>query len=237
MFYLYLKKHNTTNLNYVGYTGQDPYTYKGSGTHWKRHIKKHGYDVTTIVLYETPFIEDIEELGLYYSDLWNIVESTDYANLKQEAGGGGYLSDETKAKIGAVHKGKTLSDETKAKIGAANKGKTPSDETKTKTKMRSAKLKMSDETKAKMSASHKGRTHSDEHKAKIGAASKGKTLSDEHKAKIGVANKGRNHSDETKAKISAALKGESTCPHCGKTDGTNVMNRHHFNNCKLKPTI
>ena len=100
VIYLYLKQHNTTGLKYLGQTKQDPYNYKGSGKHWKRHVKKHGYDVTTVILYETPFIEEIKELGLYYSDLWNIVDSKEFANLKPEGGDGGSHghSDETKKK-------------------------------------------------------------------------------------------------------------------------------------------
>jgi len=153
--YLYLKQHNITGLKYLGQTSKDPFDYKGSGKHWKLHISKHGYDVSTTILYETPYMEEISEQGLYYSDLWNIVGSPEFANLKPESGEGGIHSGEIIAKIAAGNKGRTHSEEAKAKISAANKGKTLSDET--KTKISASKLKMSDETKAKMSVALKGR--------------------------------------------------------------------------------
>ena len=43
MFYLYIKTHSKTGLKYLGYTQKkDPFSYTGSGTYWKRHLKKHG---------------------------------------------------------------------------------------------------------------------------------------------------------------------------------------------------
>lgn len=39
--YLYLKTHNKTGLKYLGKTvSVDPHLYQGSGTIWRRHIKK-----------------------------------------------------------------------------------------------------------------------------------------------------------------------------------------------------
>jgi len=168
--YLYLKQHNTTGLKYLGQTIRDPFVYKGSGTRWINHIKKHGYDVTTIVLYETPYMEEIREMGLYYSDLWNIVKSKEFANLIQERGEGVRSTEETKAKIRAALKGRTLSDEHKAKISASKKGKTHTIE-----------------SKKKMSNKLRGKTLSDEHKAKIAAKQKGRTLSDETRYKMRTA--------------------------------------------------
>lgn len=90
MYYLYHKVHNITGLNYLGHTKRDPNRYQGSGKYWKRHIEKHGYDVTTKILFESNSIKEINEKGKYYSDLWNIVESPNWANLKQEEGDGGF---------------------------------------------------------------------------------------------------------------------------------------------------
>ena len=76
MIYLYVKTHNVTGLKYLGKTHRkDPIKYKGSGTHWRRHIQKYGYDVTTEILFKSEDIDQIKKLGLYYSNLWNIVES------------------------------------------------------------------------------------------------------------------------------------------------------------------
>lgn len=101
MYYLYVKTHNHTKLKYLGFTRQDPYKYKGSGTYWKRHLKIHGNDITTIILAECQTKSEIEELGKYFSDKWNIVKSESWANLKEESGDGGSSprTDETKEKI------------------------------------------------------------------------------------------------------------------------------------------
>lgn len=87
--YLYVKTHNITGLKYLGSTSQDPHKYKGSGIYWNLHIKKHGNDVNTKILgiYETN--KELKPIGIYYSKLWNIVESEEWANLTEEAGYGG----------------------------------------------------------------------------------------------------------------------------------------------------
>ena len=90
--YLYVKTHNKTGLKYLGKTVcKDPHKYPGSGTVWIRHLKKHGYDYTTEILLETDNKEELVTQGIYYSNLWNIVESTEWANLKKESGDGGGL--------------------------------------------------------------------------------------------------------------------------------------------------
>lgn len=89
MIYLYLKTHRKTGLKYLGKTSRDPYEYEGSGTHWLRHIKKYGNDVDTEILKECKDNAEVKHWGLHFSELWNIVESTDWANLKPELGDGG----------------------------------------------------------------------------------------------------------------------------------------------------
>ena len=88
--YLYLKTHNVTGLKYLGKTEKDPFKYQGSGKHWTRHINKHGYDVTTEILFETTDKEEFKKVGLEYSKKWNIVESKEFANLMEETGTGGF---------------------------------------------------------------------------------------------------------------------------------------------------
>lgn len=91
MIYLYVKTHNKTGLKYLGKTkSKDPHIYRGSGKLWTNHIKKHGYDVTTEILFQSESNEEIKQQGLYYSKLWNIVESKEWANLKEESGDGGF---------------------------------------------------------------------------------------------------------------------------------------------------
>ena len=105
--WLYIKQHNITGLKYFGKTIFDPIDYKGSGIVWTRHLEKHGNDVSTIW---TQLFEDaisIKEYALKFSLENNIVESKEWANLKQEDGHmGGYygqVSDEIKRKFSRIN--------------------------------------------------------------------------------------------------------------------------------------
>lgn len=88
MHRLYVKTHNKTGLKYLGFTKQNPNKYLGSGKYWKYHLKKHGVDIATEIIgtYETK--EELSSAGKYYSDLWDIVNSNDWANLMPEVGDG-----------------------------------------------------------------------------------------------------------------------------------------------------
>ena len=98
--YLYKKTHNKTGLQYLGKTtSKNPHKYQGSGIRWANHIKSHGYDVTTEILRECQTNEEVKEWGKYYSELWNVVESSEWANLKPEYGEGGSTSEMVKKAI------------------------------------------------------------------------------------------------------------------------------------------
>lgn len=102
IYYLYVKTHRITGLNYLGQTRQNPYTYSGSGIYWKNHLAAHGKEHDTKIIKECHTKENIKVWGEHYSKLWNVVESKDWANLKPENGeGGAYfghrMSAETKA--------------------------------------------------------------------------------------------------------------------------------------------
>jgi hypothetical protein len=98
--YLYKKTHKVTGLKYLGTTNsKNPYRYKGSGTYWRHHCDKHGYDIDTEILFETDSKEELKSKGIYYSELWNVVDSKEWANLKPEEGnGGGYVAGSESAK-------------------------------------------------------------------------------------------------------------------------------------------
>jgi hypothetical protein len=87
---LYVKTHRKTGLKYLGKTtSADPCVYKGSGTRWTRHLNKHGDDVDTeIIRWCTP--DSIKYWGIYFSNLWNVVEDDNWANLRPEIGDGGF---------------------------------------------------------------------------------------------------------------------------------------------------
>lgn len=88
-YHLYVKTHRKTGLKYLGYTSnKNPHAYLGSGKYWKLHLRKHGNDVETLVLHECSNKDEIITLGKHYSELWNVVESNEWANLKPEEGDG-----------------------------------------------------------------------------------------------------------------------------------------------------
>jgi hypothetical protein len=85
-----IKTHNITHLKYLCYTQKkDHDRYKGSGKLWKRHIKEHGYDVKTEVIYQTESYEEFIKIAKEYSEKYNVVEDSSWANLKIEEGDGG----------------------------------------------------------------------------------------------------------------------------------------------------
>ena len=117
MIYLYVKQHTKTKLKYFGKTTRDPYKYLGSGLHWKRHITKHGLEhVKTCQVWCFENQEKCTKFALEYSKINNIIESNEWANLKDEDGLMGWG-------IGNKHNlGKTLSEDTKQKISKSHSG-------------------------------------------------------------------------------------------------------------------
>jgi hypothetical protein len=118
IYSLYIKTHNITGLKYLGQTIKDPFVYRGSGTYWLRHIKKHNNMVSTEVLSRCKNKEELEVCGLFFSKLFNVVDSTEWANLKPETGDGGSgpKSEETKRKMSKSNKGRKRSEATRLKM-------------------------------------------------------------------------------------------------------------------------
>jgi hypothetical protein len=92
MIYLYLKTHNKTKKKYLGKTVKDPYKYFGSGTYWKEHLRRYGYDVITEILFQTESKEELRSKALYYSQMWDVANSPEFANTIPEMGDGGDTS-------------------------------------------------------------------------------------------------------------------------------------------------
>lgn len=85
-----IKTHNITGLKYLCYTQkEDHITYRGSGKLWKRHIKEHGYDVKTEVIFQSELYEDFVKVAKEYSEKYDVVANASWANLKTEEGDGG----------------------------------------------------------------------------------------------------------------------------------------------------
>ena len=97
LYYLMIKEIEETGLRYLCKRkyipdSNDHILYKGSGVYWKRVLKAHPeYNIKTTVLglYDK---DEIREYGSYYSTLYNIVESKEWANLMPETGDGGDTS-------------------------------------------------------------------------------------------------------------------------------------------------
>jgi hypothetical protein len=85
--YLYIKQHKITGLKYFGKTSKkDPYTYLGSGKYWRRHLKVHGCEIETTNVWTFENGDDCEKFALEFSNVNNIVESKEWANLRPENG-------------------------------------------------------------------------------------------------------------------------------------------------------
>jgi len=114
--YLYKKTHRITGLMYLGKTtAKDPHSYSGSGKYWKAHLNKHGFDYETEILKECVTNDEVKQWGEYYSELWNIVESSDWANLKSESGDGGDSGPIGRNKISKAQTGRKHTSEENAR--------------------------------------------------------------------------------------------------------------------------
>lgn len=96
IYHLMVKTHKTTGLKYLCQTSQINYIkYSGSGKYWKDHIRIHGKFIDTQLLISCESREELTKWGLYYSELWNIINEVDlngkkvWANLTPESGTGG----------------------------------------------------------------------------------------------------------------------------------------------------
>jgi len=87
IIYLYKKTHRITGLKYLGKTSKNPYKYLGSGLNWIQHIKEYGKEIDTEILKECNSNEEVSFWGRYYSDLWNVSTSNEWANIIPETGG------------------------------------------------------------------------------------------------------------------------------------------------------
>jgi len=85
---LLVMTHNKTGLKYFCKTTRmdDLHKYRGSGLHWKRHLKKHGRDVSVGVLGFYGDKERCTQAALNFSKENDIIASDQWANLIDENG-------------------------------------------------------------------------------------------------------------------------------------------------------
>lgn len=199
MYYLMIKTHNKTGLKYLCKTEQSNYEkYPGSGKYWKRHLKEHGHDFRTELIYSSNDLEEFNIVCVEMSNLYNVVESDEWANLIIETGLDGTLglnhTDETKEKIGEASKNRKrspLSDLTKSKLSEALKGKP-------------------------MQCSLKGHAKSETHRKNLSEALKGKS-----------ANFSEDGLERMRASVSKRQKIKYRCSICGKMGNAANIGRYH----------
>lgn len=99
--YLIIKQHKITKLKYLCKTNcKNPLLYNGSGIYWKSHIKKHGTEhIITLWFKLYDEIYDLVNAAITLSNINNIVESNEWANLKPENGLDGGTTSEQQKKI------------------------------------------------------------------------------------------------------------------------------------------
>lgn len=94
MHILMIKRCLTTGLMYLCKTSskwKNPYTYVGSGKRWLNHIKAHQSWIITCIIGEYDTKEELQQWGEYYSSQFDIVNSSNWANLTPERGNGGLI--------------------------------------------------------------------------------------------------------------------------------------------------
>lgn len=181
--------HNVTGLKYFCKTSdlRNVYNYKGSGLYWKKHLNKHGKDVTVGVMGFYTDYQRCRNAALKFSQENDIVNSDAWANLVLENGTDGALNGSDNPFYGKSHTPEMTEHLRQQKIGkSVNKG-----------------AYRSPENRAKISASLKGRKN-----PAVSQALTGRKLSEETCKKISIAGKGRKHSMETKQKLSQMAKAQ-----------------------------
>jgi hypothetical protein len=121
---LLVQTHNVTGLKYFCKTNDlaKAHWYKGSGIVWKRHLKKHGNNVTTGIMGLYLERQRCVEAALEFSRANNIVASKEWANLVEENAETGAQGGDKHPMFGRPHpqKGTTTSKLKGRYVGALN---------------------------------------------------------------------------------------------------------------------
>ena len=164
MITLYIKTHRITGLKYFGKTERDdPFKYKGSGLLWRRHIKKHGYDIDTEIYFQTESEEEAIREAVIFSKVNDIVNSDLWANLTDENGIGGWVKGSPNPGVSKALKGVPKSKEHIENAAKPRRGK----------------------HYPNISKALKGISFTLERCEKISKALNGRILTDEHRENIG----------------------------------------------------
>ena len=202
IFYVYAYIRSKDSIN--GKAGTPYYIGKGKGKRMydKRHSINLPKNESFIVILESN-LSEIGALALerrYIKWFGRIDNNTGILRNRTDGGEGSsgiIVSEDTKYKISAIHKGRKRSEETRKKMSESHKNMTEE----TRKKMSDAKKKMSVETKLKIGEYNKNKYVSEETRKKISDSLKGKTHSEETRKKISDSLKSKSRSEETKKKM------------------------------------
>lgn len=203
--YLYIKQHKITGLKYFGKTIQDPLRYKGSGVFWTRHIKKHGKDqIDTIWCELFTNREDCVEFAEFFSEVADIVKSSEWANLITEDGIDGFGSEQSKS----IQRARVI-----------NKSH----------HLLSGEIQRKYQNSLVVDNTHIWCSGDEQRKVQNAMVANGthKFCDSALQRKISVASNKKRIDNGTHNAIAIY-----TCPYCGKIGKGFVMHRHHFDKCK-----
>lgn len=187
---IYMIRCNPTQKIYVGKTSSFLVRWRNHlnslniGKHYNQYLQrawdKYGVSAFTFEVLIRLGEDDLAWWESFYSSLLSSTDKRFGFNLTIPSKEGTHRhSEETKAKIGAAHRGKKLSDDHKAAVSRAQLG-----------------TKHSEEHKRKIGDSGKGKMHTEETKAKMSLVQKGHPTSEETKEKISAAAKRRYENPE-----------------------------------------
>lgn len=213
---LMIKEHLQTGLKYLCYTkseGEKYEKYKGSGKLWKSHLKKHGSEIKTSLVFETSDFSEFKKEAIRLSYEYNVVESEDWANLKIEEGDGG----------------DTVSNKVWITNGSSDKY------------VNRDQTIPEGWYKGRSTGAFKDRDIQRNLSKRVNYAQRSQSLKiawengkydKRDNTKIG----GNLHSEETKKRLSnlAKTREKIMCPHCNKYCAISLAKRWHFEKCKMK---
>jgi len=214
--HLYKITDTVTGHHYIGkHRGMVQDGYWGSGTVWKRRVKKHGTANLTyqiLAISDSKYILDLERRYVTHQYLQ---DNPLCLNLMQGGYGPDCHTQETLDRMAAKlrgrpswNKGVPMREESKIKLSIAKMGATPPNKGKPMSEV--SKQRVS-ESKRGQPGWGKGVSKSAEQRAKISETLKGNTpwnkgvkLPEEQAARLRTLGLGRKHSEETKQKMRAA---------------------------------
>jgi group I intron endonuclease len=133
MGYIYLIRNRVNGKSYVGrtlktivqrFTQHKQDAGKGSECALHRSMRKHGFDSFTVEVVCQAEDFRLNDLEKHYIKLFNTRADTGYGyNMTDGGDGAHYQTEDTRARISAVQKGKKLSAEHRANISATLKGR------------------------------------------------------------------------------------------------------------------